>query len=143
VSDLVERPCDPAPKAPRQKKNMWDLTEAQFVVGCTAVVAVIVVVSTFASGGYGGSEESTLGRLTPASSAQVIDVCHTQAASLLKAPWTSDFGGDAVSGSEPNFWDRGYVDSRDSFGAKMRTNYTCTAIHDSGDDWRDVEVALQ
>jgi hypothetical protein len=62
-------------------------------------------------------------------------VCHNRANDLLKAPSTSDFGGDVVGGYEPNWTDTGYVDSENSFGAKIRTAYSCIAIHTGGDNF--------
>lgn len=63
---------------------------------------------------------------------QVQEVCHNRVLDHLKAPSTADFGGDTVTGSEPNWYDDGYVDAENSFGAKIRTSYTCTAIHTGG-----------
>lgn len=67
---------------------------------------------------------------------QVPDLCHNRANELLKAPSTSTFGGDHVTGYDPTFTDVGYVDSENSFGAMIRTNYTCTAVHGSGTNFQ-------
>jgi len=63
---------------------------------------------------------------------QVIEVCHNRVLGQLKAPATADFGGDSVTGGEPTYTDTGYVDSENSFGAKIRTEYVCTARHTGG-----------
>jgi hypothetical protein len=54
----------------------------------------------------------------------------------LKAPSTADFGGQSVSGNGSGPWKvTGWVDAQNSFGAKIRTGWTCD-IRLDGTTWR-------
>lgn len=60
--------------------------------------------------------------------------CKNWVREQLKAPATADFGGEGISGSGP--WTiTGYVDAENSFGAKIRTNWTCD-VRRIGDSYR-------
>lgn len=56
----------------------------------------------------------------------------------LKAPSTADF---AVShtGVGPQYHVSGTVDAENSFGAKIRSDFTCV-VRDEGDSWRLVSL---
>jgi hypothetical protein len=47
-----------------------------------------------------------------------------------------------LSGSDPTFNDDGYVGSENSFSATIRTYYSRTAVHGSGDNNFHVRVLL-
>ena len=68
--------------------------------------------------------------------------CERAVETTLKAPATADFSG--VTGSEiANSADvyevSGYVDSENSFGANVRTSWTCK-VRDTGDNWDLVDL---
>ncbi|MCB1784208.1 MAG: hypothetical protein KDI13_09455 [Alphaproteobacteria bacterium] len=62
--------------------------------------------------------------------------CKTVMEKLLKAPKTAEFpwgkGNVSVSGDREYFTVRSYVDAQNSFGALIRTNYTCRLKYNGG-----------
>ncbi len=55
----------------------------------------------------------------------------------LKAPATADFPMECTSTAvNDTFYIKSYVDAQNSFGANIRTHYTCT-LHYLGGDWMD------
>jgi hypothetical protein len=63
-------------------------------------------------------------------------MCEQFVEERLKAPSSADFSGvfdTTVSGSGNDYTVRGYVDAQNSFGAMIRSDYTCE-IRDSGND---------
>jgi hypothetical protein len=63
-------------------------------------------------------------------------MCEQFVEERLKAPASADFSGvfdTTVTGSGNDYTVRGYVDAQNSFGAQIRSDYTCE-IQDSGDD---------
>jgi hypothetical protein len=52
----------------------------------------------------------------------------------LKAPATAKFSGDTVVFDGTAYQVTGSVDSQNSFGALVRSSFTCT-VHSSGDTW--------
>lgn len=61
-------------------------------------------------------------------------VCREFVEKRLKAPATAEFGGEATTHSGQSFTVAGHVDSQNSFGALIRSNYTCT-VTASGEQW--------
>lgn len=56
------------------------------------------------------------------------DACHEQVEARLKAPATADFTDTAQTGGKRGPWTfSGYVDSENSFGAKVRARWSCEA----------------
>lgn len=114
-------------------RTQWTMIGAFFAVIAVGITLLVVFVPAAGS----GNEPPT----TDERYAQVQEVCHNRALDELKAPSSADFGGDEVSGLGPTFTDVGYVDAQNSFGAKIRTYYTCTAIHRGGINY-SVRVVL-
>jgi len=122
---------------------LGNLAKRQPVVTALVVMAAAIViagvVTNGVSGGEGGSGDSP--SVATVEDGQVMEVCHNRVLDHLKAPSTADFGGDVVGGSEPRFTDAGWVDAENSYGAKIRTAYTCIAIHTGGINF-DVQATL-
>jgi hypothetical protein len=51
----------------------------------------------------------------------------------LKAPSTAEFSNESVSGSGNSWNVSGSVDSQNSFGAKIRSSYTCSIAYSPSD----------
>jgi hypothetical protein len=71
------------------------------------------------------------------------DACERAVESQLKAPSTADFSGifdsEITDNGDSTYDVVGYVDSENSFGAKIRSNWTCT-VRDTGDNWDLVDL---
>lgn len=75
------------------------------------------------------------------SAADAERMCREDVAGKLKAPSTATFGdvaaapvGDTFGGDE---WTvTGWVDAQNSFGATIRSEWTCSATHRGGGRWR-------
>lgn len=92
-------------------------------------VLLVVLLSMFGSGGDDEDDGPT--------SAGAIDVCEQHVRDLLRAPSTADFGGQQASlTSSGHFTVTGWVDAENGFGAKLRSDWSCSATHVSGANWR-------
>lgn len=112
--------------------------------GCADFVSLIVtglvcsaIFATCKGGGGGGSSK-------PAAldewSAQVA--CENAVEERLKAPATADFGGWVRTNNyNQTFTVTGYVDAQNSFGAKIRTQFSCT-VRDNGNATTSTSVIL-
>lgn len=53
--------------------------------------------------------------------------CKALVRERLKAPASADFSHVTMSGSGPEYTVRGFVDSENGFGARLRSSFTCEA----------------
>lgn len=67
--------------------------------------------------------------------------CRTFVKEKLKAPTTADFSDEQVSQANGTWAVNGYVDSENSFGAKVRAAFQCEMTID-GNDWVGKAVVL-
>lgn len=103
--------------------------------GCLSIVAVLFVVGLLISMCGGGSSDDS------GDAWGAKDACHGWVEDQLKAPSTADFHDDDVSGDGP--WTiTGSVDAENSFGAKIRTSWTCD-IRLDGDTYRGNATLLE
>lgn len=112
--------------------------QQQSKTGCLwlfVVVAVFAIGATILSS-IGGDDEDK------ASDTGAIDVCHQAVSDQLKAPGTADFGGEQVTHSGDRYTVVGHVDSENSFGASLRSNWSCEATWVSGTNWRPVTALV-
>jgi hypothetical protein len=101
--------------------------------GCVWVLVAIVgfaVVATVLSNMGGGDDGPD--------DTGAVDVCHQAVEDQLKAPGTADYGGETVTHTGDRYTVAGHVDSENSFGASLRSEWTCQATWVSGTDWRPV-----
>ena len=111
--------------------------------GC--LVLIVLAVIWFMVGDFdSGSSTSS----TPASHSGVeaYGMCRDFVRDRLKAPSTAKFARistnyitDLGSGS---YRVRAYVDSQNSFGAQLRTEYTCEVKHQGGGKWKLIDLTL-
>jgi hypothetical protein len=69
-------------------------------------------------------------------------ICQERVSAELKAPSTADFPSyseQAISHSGALWTVNSYVDAQNSFGAKLRTRYTCTARFNAADATYGIE----
>jgi hypothetical protein len=105
------------------------VAEATAKGGCLPLVGVIVAIAIFV-GMCSGNDDDSAGDEYGAKSA-----CEGWVKDQLKAPSTADFSDEEVSGAGP--WTvTGSVDAENSFGAKLRSQWTCDVRLDSDDYYR-------
>lgn len=123
----MTNPAAPEPTAgPEPAERRW---VAPTVIG--SITAIII-------------GASLVGTLTgPAPEEAVKDACQSAVTARLKAPSTATFadGQIATDDGEGNWTVRGRVDAQNSFGAMLRTYYTCTVEYRDKDDVQVVDVS--
>jgi hypothetical protein len=109
------------------------------IIGAAAVAASG---STAKSGGGGSGS-------TSASDLGAFDVCQQAVKPQLKAPGSATFRDPLANNGDTTITHIGNVytvvssvDAENSFGAKLRTGFTCTATYVSGDQWNGVSATL-
>lgn len=105
-------PLTPGKADPTFKFFMWVCCGFP-VFGGVAIVVVLVISASF-GGGSSSSDNSV--------EAQIA--CENRVKDALKSPSTADFD-DEVTGSGP-YTVTGTVDSENSFGAMLRSDFRCT-----------------
>ena len=117
--------------------------------GCAWLVLIggiaFIIIMIIGSGG---------GSSTPEPEDYVIPVSWEFVRAGLKSPTTADFGRISTHQQytiegKPNTWEvRGHVDSQNSFGAMIRSNYTCQLEYVSGSgnkvaDWYLLDLKIE
>ena len=102
----------------------------------------------------GGAIDSPSGSSSPKPENYAISVSWAFVRAGLKSPTTADFGRIrthqkySIEG-KPDTWEvRGHVDSQNSFGAMIRSNYTCQVEYVSGDasyvaNWKLLDLKIE
>lgn len=121
------------PVAPASPPNKPASSKDKAGAGCLLViiglVIWIVVAGVTGSDDPPDSEELRFG---------AQDVCHQFVKERLRAPATAKFerySEARITGVEPTYTVRGHVDSENGFGALIRSDYTCTVRHTTGDSF--------
>lgn len=84
----------------------------------------------------------------PLKATEAFDICKQYVSDRLKSPsgatWRDPYGSQVTyTGSGDGPWTvNASVDSENSFGAKLRSTYTCTVKHESGDTWSLVNLTV-
>jgi hypothetical protein len=122
-------PAKPA-STPREKAAGWAVIGvfALLVGGCALAVS-------------GGDDDTSSGDDRNDGMAKVM--CENFVEDRLKAPGTADFSGifdTSISGSGNSYTVSGYVDAQNSFGAKIRSDYTCQIRDNGNDQWSLVSL---
>lgn len=103
--------------------------------GCLWIVALVIglpaaCTAALSLGGGGGDNWSP----TPA---EARSVCEGWVKDKLKSPATADFTDGATTGSGGTYTVGGEVDSQNSFGALVRSSWSCDVRYDSAaGEWR-------
>lgn len=121
------------PEAPRQDPKKAVITFLIFVV-----VAVFIVVKCGCS-----SEEEN--KVKTYDKIDALSQAHVHIKSLLKSPASAEFEGGAGEVTKINdttFIVIGTVDSQNSFGAMLRSNYSCKVIFHPKTDTHDIENVI-
>lgn len=112
----------------------------------TRMLTVVAVAGLLLSGCSSGDDEPSAEDLRYGA----FDVCQEFVKARLKAPGTAKFrnyfeddGEVVVTGSgQGPYTVRSSVDSENSFGASLRSNFTCTVRNVEGERWRLVDVVI-
>lgn len=122
MANIVPHALGPTPKR----------SATPIVLGIVGVVSVILLLWSCVAGSASKPDE-------PPTMSEVrfmaIDTCHEAVTNQLKAPATAKFTNDEAKLAEGGWTVTGSVDSENSFGALIRSSYTCTARLD-GDTMR-------
>jgi hypothetical protein len=105
-------------------------------VWVAAVVIGVLVVGGYAKGGSfgGGGDDEYVD--SGATSAGAQDACQDRVKDLLKSPATAKFSDVAAVPQGAGTWRvTGSVDSENSFGALLRSSFSCMAESDDGELW--------
>jgi hypothetical protein len=98
-------------------------------IGCLGIVVIVFVIGTLASMCDGGSTSDA------GDEYGAKDACQSWVKDQLKAPSTADFSNVSVTGGSGSWTVTGDVDAENSFGAKLRTGWTCD-VRLEGDTYR-------
>lgn len=139
----INTPPPPIAAAPAAKKTSGG-------VWLAGVAGVIIVVFMLMS----GASIDTSPAPAPKPADYTIPVSWEFVRAGLKSPSTADFGRISTHQlytieGKPNTWEvRGHVDSQNSFGAMIRSNYTCQLEYVSGGgsnvaDWKLLDLKIE
>jgi hypothetical protein len=108
----------------------WKRDPGVWVAAVVIAVLAIGGVASGASFGGGGGEDSG------ATSAGAQEACQDRVETLLKSPATAKFSDVVAVPQGADTWKvTGSVDSENSFGALLRSSFTCMAESDDGEAW--------
>jgi hypothetical protein len=105
------------------------------VIVLVAVIAALFAVMVALRGSFNGAGSTATPATQGGNPYTVWRICQERVAAELKAPSTADFPGydeRSISHSGVDWFVTSYVDAQNSFGAKLRTHYTCTASFNPG-----------
>lgn len=106
-------------------------TPKQTAIGCGVFLVLSLVI-----GGIMSSCVANAGKVDPATlgdGAHAKVACRGMVQDKLKAPSTANFSGEGASGSGNSWTVTGSVDSQNSFGAQIRSSYTCSLTYSPSD----------
>lgn len=95
------------------------------------LILVLLVIGHFS----GGDQEGDSGAYVKVS-------CREWVKEKLKAPASADFSSETTSYSSGRYTVTGLVDAQNSFGAQVRSSFTCVATH-SGETTRLISVTVK
>jgi hypothetical protein len=103
----------------------------------TGLIALILVAVVLVLAG-GGLIAYRLTRPSKPSATQLATTaCEASVRGQLKSPATAQFSGEtAVPDGDDRLFISGDVDAQNSFGALLRSHWTCHAIFNSHDEWQ-------
>lgn len=104
---------------------------AYVAVGCVAASFAVSVFHLDKPAGDGSGD-----------SARAISACEQSVLTNLKSPGSADFGGESANASGTTWTVSGYVDAENSFGANLRSNWTCRASQATGSSWNATSIIL-
>jgi hypothetical protein len=136
---IALQPPKPIPLKPETSKSM-----GCFQIGCLSVFAFIILMVAIEtcsnSDSNGAKPESSHSPLN------AYVMCKQFLKDRLKAPSTADFPFESyedvtTSMGGGQYRVSSYVDSENSFGAKIRTRYSCEVEWTGGDNWRLLDLS--
>lgn len=116
AAEAVEQP---AAEVADEGKKLW----IRFLAGAGAVAVVVLLLVW-----QGGKDPA-------ADTGGAKRACEGFVRDQLKAPATADFSSEDVTANSPLYTVTGAVDAENSFGAKLRSRFTCV-VYDDGTAWR-------
>lgn len=99
------------------------------MVGCFGIVVLLMVLVV---GGCAVAMNGSSDKTADESDAQYM--CQQFVKDKLKSPSSAKFSNQVASGAGTSWTSSGTVDSQNSFGAMVRSRYSCTLSYDSSDE---------
>lgn len=132
------------PAAGPDKPNPWYTRKGFLLV--VAIVVLIIVANLGSGGGSSPAGGGSGGVTVQHEAVEAYVVCQQFVEDRLKAPSTAEFGGPYSQVTAHNGGGRytvdTYVDAQNSFGAMIRTDFTCVVQHKSGDTYTLVSLDM-
>jgi len=133
--DLTETkpaiPAQPAAAQPKKKSR----------TGCVIISLLVLVILILVVVNLGGGDLSNTGP----TDLNAFFMCQQFVGDRLKAPKTADFApsreAKIVKNDVNTFTVTSYVDAQNSFGANIRTEYTCKVSYQGNDKWKLIDLA--
>lgn len=104
------------------KKAADDKSATRWAIAIIVAVAVVIAICVAKSNT--GSQASN----------QAISACENSVKAQLKAPSTAKFSGERYTDNDPGWYVTGSVDAQNSFGAAIRSSFSCNLTH-VGNQW--------
>jgi len=98
------------------------------------IVAAVTFIAAMMLGGLILDEGDVASRADEYPADEARYACHAWIREELKAPSTAKFSGGGAIGTDGDWTITGAVDAENSFGATLRSTWTCNARVE-GDDW--------
>lgn len=117
-----------ATKTPEKPKA----TAKQTAIGCGVFLVLALIFGGVMSSCMANAGKQDTTNLGDGGHAKIA--CRGMVQDKLKAPSTADFSNESVSGSGTSWTVSGSVDAQNSFGAKIRSSYTCSITFSPSDD---------
>lgn len=124
------------PLTPEEAARRRSLNKKILTFGCLPITALLVIVIAIAA-----TSDSDTGSTEPSEQMAAV-MCEGFVKKRLKSPGSAEFSGvtdtDITTVSDKKPWQykvTAYVDSQNSFGAKIRNNYVCTISTKDNHNW--------
>lgn len=112
-------------------KAYWEAKRVPLLMLAAAAVALLVMM-VVSSLGSGSPVKTDRGGDLEVQRAGAKIACQDMVRDRLKSPASAQFSGVVASGAGPLFTVRGKVDSQNSFGAMLRSSFSCQ-LHFDGE----------
>ena len=141
--DLPQQEIPPTPEElPQSTQGLSPTAKTLMIIAAIALISLCLIQFMGTNGGgSGGSTKPDEGDATGAAL-----ICREFVKDNLKAPTTAKFPSTSEAVIEKmatNLFEvRSYVDSENSFGAMIRTNYSCQVRYKGKDYWNLVDLSF-
>jgi hypothetical protein len=147
---MIEKQCPKCKEWINKQATVCPRCQSKQPASAGATVIAVIIVGGLCLWGYRScssvvdspeAREAAAKRSTYGDKVGAFTMAATFVEKRLKAPGTADYGWQAPSEcvtdlGEGRYLVKGWVDAQNSFGAKLRTHFTCTVKYEANDKWR-------